>query len=186
MLGVPSKAGKIPTTRFMTGSLSSEGRSLLRLTVDRANDYKTFREVDRSGGRIQTKIEASGGRRLTQRYAAELSRALIKSALECAWLDHGEETLDPSFDGIRSAVLDESRDGFIVMLKQGEPETNSVEISYDLTTEPTHKRLSVVANYFGLSIATDSHLPSPLIELPKEHVILKTFRLTRSSRQPPS
>lgn len=90
MLGIASKSGTVPETRFSTGSLRHDGPSHLNVRIDGPSDNTTFREVRRDGDDVEFTFKWRGGHKVTPRYASMLSRALLKSALECAWLDHGD------------------------------------------------------------------------------------------------
>jgi hypothetical protein len=187
MLGIPSKAGKVPGLRFSEGTIdfragvagvdptlifSSHGSKELLKETGRAPD-----------GRVSLQLEASGGRRFTPRYGSELSRALLKSALECAWLDHGEMTLETRFDHIRDAVLGTPRDGFFVVANKADPDCREVSLTYDfLRCDDDTWRMLVWCNYYGIGIATDSRLPKPLQELPPGLVTTLTF--TESDLRP--
>lgn len=166
MLGIESKAGRVPKTRFMTGELRNDGDDHLTITVDRENDTTTFREVARNGDEVELALSWRGGNKLTPRYAARLSSALLKGALECAWLDHGERMHEPDFDHIRDAVLGEPRDGFVSFVKEGNPNDNGLRLTYDLIDSGEAEGLWVVAQYYGISMATHSRLATPLGPLP--------------------
>lgn len=103
MLGIRSKAGVVPTTRVSTGTVENVGLASLRFNSN--TEAPMLREMERQGGTVRLQMNLSGGRRRTPRYGSELSRILLKSALECARLDHGELMLEPRFDHVRSAVL---------------------------------------------------------------------------------
>jgi hypothetical protein len=99
---------------------------------------------------------------LTERYAATLSRALLKAALECAWLDHGHLVYESQFDHVRDAVLGQPRSGFISFLSKVDPETTEVALTYVLDPEGDDAgRMLVLLNYAGVMVATDSRLTSP-------------------------
>jgi len=115
---IPSKAGKIPPIRFSEGTVeykaSAEPATGPTLIFTSHGPRELLRETARySDGRVELNWSASGGRRLTPRYASELSRALLKSALNAQWFDHGLDVFDPKFDHVRSAVLGDPRDGFL-------------------------------------------------------------------------
>ena len=110
MLGIPSKGGTVPVARFSQGSIENIGPS--SLVFHSSSDRPVLRENGREGDQVQLRFQATGGRRMTPRYASELSRALLKSALECAWIDHGDLMLDMRYDHARAAVLGEPRFGF--------------------------------------------------------------------------
>lgn len=113
---------------------------------------------------------------MTARYASQLSRALLKSALECAWIDHGKMVFEPRFDHIRAAVLDAPRDGFFAMLGKADPNSRNVSLTYELLSDDGEAwRMLVWADYYGVFLATDSRLAGPIGPLPQGVVNLITF-----------
>ena len=147
------------------------------LIFSQSSARQVLRETRRSpDGRVELTWNASGGRRMTTRYASELSRALLKSALECVWVDHGEATLDPDYDHVREVVLGKKRDGFLLMGAKPDPESTNVSLSYYLRQGPNGGvRLPVAASFFGVPFLTDSHLPDPGTEVPPRYASLITF-----------
>lgn len=177
MLGVESKNGRVPITRFASGSLHNDGDDALRLMMNRANDSRTVRETNLGDGRVQLDWSMTGGRRHTERYASDLSRALLKSALECGWLDHGKRILDPSLDHVRQAVLGARRDGYIVIAAKADPDDVSVTLTYDFTIDDDGNRGVVVgASYFGVVLATDSRAAQPRFPLPDDVATVLAFQ----------
>lgn len=168
MLGVRSKAGKIPAFRTGDGQVEhiprtdgadptlifsgSQGRSMLR------------EEARHSDGRLELRwAGAMGGPRMTSRYAAKLHRALLKAALELAWLDHKERAFDADFDHIREAALGAPRDGFLTMVSAVDPNEMNSMINYWLNPAGDDSgRILVLMNYAGIQLGTDSRLPRPL------------------------
>lgn len=56
---------------------------------------------------------------MTPEYGSELSRALLKIALECMWIDHLDEAFEARWDHVRAAVLGEPRQGLFAMRLKG-------------------------------------------------------------------
>ena len=165
MLGIPSKSGVVPTSRLTAGVLEHAGDS--RLVINEHSRKPVLREIARKQGRVKLEFEASGGSRMTARYGASLSRSVLKSALECAWVDHGERLLDPCFDAARAAVLHGGRPGFFVLGLRADPDSVDVTLTYQLVETPNGEtRIAVVAKYLGIAVATDSHLAQPPEKLP--------------------
>lgn len=123
---------------------------------------------------------------MTSRYSSKLSRALLKSALECAWLDHGEAMLESRFDHIREVVLGAHRDGYLAMETQvGNPNSTTITLYYYLLGEGGQSRMPTVASIYGVTLATDSRLPRPPITPPKDRAQIFMFtRADFSSSQP--
>lgn len=178
-LGVKSKAGKIPKIRFQEGTVehipSTNGADPTLVFTSQAED-RLLRETGRSpDGRVSLKWTGSGGRRMTPRYGSQLSRALLKSALECAWVDHGKLVLAHQFDHVREAVLGEPRNGFFLMMAKGDPQSTTVSLTYEIMPDDDTSRLVVWANYYGVFIATDSHRSVPHGDVPSDQAHLITF-----------
>ena len=166
MLGIRSKAGQIPEFRFTQGSMKhrpGEDGADPTLIFEHPTENGSLRETSRTpDGKVTLEWKASGGRRMTPRYASVLSRGVLKSALECAWLDHGKKMLEPRFDHIRSAVLGEPRVGYFAMAKSANPDDTSVSLTYHLVLGADGLwRMPVVVSYFGVMVLTDSRLPEP-------------------------
>jgi len=167
MLGVPSKSGKIPQFRYSEGTIDffpGIGGADPTLVFKANSSRGGVRETGLTpGGKVELQWKGSGGRLLTPNYASELSRALLKSALEAAWLDHGEMMLEPRFDHIREAILGEPRDGFIVLGKKLDPDYVQGALTYQLQSlESGASGMLVGLVLFGVCIATHSCLPAPL------------------------
>ncbi len=173
--GVPSKAGKLPTARFSNGvlELSSPGNVVMN-----TNERKAL-VVDPTplpGGYRKLKMSIAGGRRMTPTYASELSRSLLKMAIECAWLDHGEKILGPEWDHVRDAILGSKRQGYFAALRNGDPEDNQLQLQYvPQVREDGSLILAVVVRLFGLVMGTDSRNPEPLVEFDPEAAIVISF-----------
>jgi hypothetical protein len=187
MLGIRSKAGKVPVTRFATGNVESPRDAHLVVNVHSEKDKTTFREVERlDDGRVRLQMSMKGGSRMTPRYCSVISRSLLKGALECAWIDHGEALLEPRFDHVRAAVLGEPRNGFLLVALRGEPDHNGTELTYRLTPDADGQtRMAVVARYYGIPLETNSLLAEPAIDQAiEEHALVVRFTVSdfRGSR----
>lgn len=173
MLGVKSKSGSVPRTRLATGVVENTGPASLRFMP--SGKREMLRETFRDGDTVGLRFDVQGGRRLTPRYASELSRSLLKMAYELAWLDHGVAVLEPRFDHVRDLLGGQPYDGFMAMGTKGDPEHASVTVSYDLVQCDDGWRMPVVAQIYGVTLATDSRLPAPPTDLgPAVNVL--TFR----------
>lgn len=180
MLGIRSKTGKIPVFRFSEGTVEhipgTDGVDST-LVVNSLHRHGMLRETGRStDGRVALEWKGSGGRRMTPRYASQLSRAMLKSALECSWIDHGNMMLEPRFDHVREAVLGEPRGGFFAMLGNADPQSTRVSLTYHLAPhDGDRSRMLVWADYYGVIIATDSRLSRPVQDLAAGRVYVITF-----------
>lgn len=173
--GIPTKAGKLPVARFHAARVETDGAGLVKILVNNPRDTWTFRETSRSAGEVRLRLSGEGGRKLTPDYVSRLSRAVLKSALECAWLDHGEAVLGHEFDHVREAILGTPRDGFVVVPRRGEPD-DDVSLTYHLVPEAGRTRLAVVASIFGMALATDSGLDLPIDPLPEDSYNVMAFK----------
>ena len=182
MLGVPAKSGEVPSLRFSNGTMTHGAPH--NLVINTTSGRPTIRETSRVGDRVELQIKFGGGRRLNGRYASELSRALLKAALEAAWLDHGERTFDAGFDHVREAVLGVPRDGFFAVARRGDPEHLGIELQY-VVGQPDRGRegLTLASAIFGNSMATDSLRPLPTLPVDGELVHVVTFTTADSKRQ---
>jgi hypothetical protein len=161
LLGIRSKAGTVPETRFMKGRMASPAPAHIVIDVPNAKDSTTFQETGRSGGLVHMKLEMKGGHKMTPRYCSDVSRALLKAAFECAWLDHGELMLSEEFDHVRHVVLGEPRNGFLALGRTGDPEHNGLQVTYGFWGPPGAQGMWVAAKCLGLDHFTDSRLAVP-------------------------
>jgi hypothetical protein len=161
--GIPSKAGKSPKFRFAQGTVEhspgAEG-SDPTLVINSNSPKGILKEVERfANGRVKMELNGTGGRRMTPRYASELSRALLKSALECAWFNYGALLLEPQFDHIREAVLGQPRDGFFTIGTEANVASLDATLTYTLVPYKGDTwRMPVEVKYCGISVGTDSQL----------------------------
>lgn len=175
MLGIPSKAGKVPTTRLMSGTVEQIEPGSLRMNAHGRKPL--IWETGRDEHGVQLRFEGSGGRRLTPRYGSELARALLKAAMECAWLDHRGTMFEERFDHCRTAVLGTPFDGFVAIGKQVVPEHEQVSLTYDFRTDTKGGSVIwVVAAVYGVTLATASKPGDSPASLPKDKVDVIPFR----------
>lgn len=171
MLGIRSKAGVVPSTRLDGALVEHVGPDTLRFVGDNGRDV--LKETFRAGDLIGLRFDVRGGRRMTPRYGALLSRSLLKTALELAWLDGGDAFLGSEFDHVRAAVLGEPRSGFLAVGRKGDPNHYSATMTYNPVKEEQGTRVAVVAQYFGIALATDSILASPPTDITAAASILR-------------
>lgn len=126
--------------------------------------------------RVRLQWNFTAGKPLTAPYASDLSRALLKVGLECAWIDHGEMMLEPRFDHIRHAVLGEPRAGHFTFGNRGDPNFTSGTLVYHLLPyEDDTWRMVVAACFYGVMIVTDFRLPEPPGDIPEGLLTTVTF-----------
>lgn len=180
MLGIKTKAGKVPRFRFSEGTVEhipGAAGADPTLVINPQGPKPTLRELERTpDGRVKLEWKSSRGRRMTARYASDLSRALLKSAFECAWIDHKEMMLERRFDHIRDAVLGASREGFFAMGLKLDPDSTRVSLTYNLLPQGDGTwRMPVVADFFGVFVATDSRLAEVDHDLPPDYLSVMPF-----------
>jgi hypothetical protein len=181
MLGINSKAGKVPVTRFATGALRNDGltpdgQAALFFQINSAKDETTLYEKSRVGQQVELGMNVKGGRPLTPRYGSELARSLLKCAFECAWLDHGHLMLEERFDHIRAALLGEPYAGLLAVLRRGDPNDTEVSITYNFRADEAGDAMWVYGSFFGIRMFTDSRLAEPVNKLPEDDVVTVVFR----------
>jgi len=60
---------------------------------------------------------------LTGMKLQRVSRALLKMALECAYIDHGyRNVISPKWNRLREAVVDKAHRGYVVLPEQVTPD----------------------------------------------------------------
>lgn len=176
MLDVKSKSGKVPVTRFARGTLRSTGPGSLVMNLLSPKDQSSFRQRSLGGNAVALNFNMSGGKRVTPRYASLLSRALLKTALECAWLDLGEEVLDTRFDHVRDVVLGKPRDGYLLVGRKPYPNDEGLRLDYFVEKDASGADfVGVVACLYGIVLVTNSRLPAPVLDVPDDFALLVTF-----------
>jgi hypothetical protein len=141
------------------------------------NSEQAFRILSREGPVTKFQINAKGGKRITPSYCSLLSRALLKAGLECAWIDLGEQVLEPQYDHVRDAILDAPRQGYLSLVRAGDPDHVGIEIAHwPLTREDDGRDfLLVMTQIYGITLATDSLRPELPIQPPDEMALTITF-----------
>lgn len=135
--GVPNKAGKIPKLSMVRETIEhrpgDDGTDPTIIVTSKIKGRRPIKEVEQyPDGRTRFTMTTSGGRAFTLRLASELSRSLLKMALEVAWLRHGGEVvLGAPFDHIRRAVLGEVRDGYVAVARTSVPRPGKADILFD-------------------------------------------------------
>ena len=159
-LGITTKAGKFPAAKFSGGTLQTTepGHVLLRVGSPKAVKLYPW------GFNFTVK-----GHRMTPRRAQLVARSLLKSALGCAWLDHGEEVLEPAYDHIRAFVLGEARPGYLMLFKKGDPQDASLRLTYwQAPRKSGDIDLIVGVSYYGIFMGTDSRNANPVVPIPDD------------------
>lgn len=166
--GVKSKRGKPPTMRFDNGSLHADDAGDLFLQLDSAK-WRT-QETPTNDGRVKWGFTTQVSGMTPRRYAL-VHRALLKTTMELAWLDHGEELmLDSRFDRERSIVLNGGHTGYLACPRECDV-LDQVECSFTYqftnTTSGGEHLTMMFASFWGVPIVTDSYFPQPTRPLPE-------------------
>ncbi len=181
--GIKSKAGNVPDTKFARGVLRNEdGRIIVETSSPK--DHTTFRETARDGNHVTLQLQLGGGRLIRPVYASEVARALLKSALESLWVEHGDTMFEPRFDHIRDAVLGVPRSGFLSFLVDGDPDHTSLELLSFFGFDPDDTgRTTVAGTFYGATLFTDSRLTEPVEHLPPSLAHVQRFTVSDFARQ---
>jgi hypothetical protein len=169
-LGIPSKNGTYPQLKLSKGTISyipgrDGGEPILFFKENRPKLRMIANEASPEGN-VAFTIPLSGGKPLNPPYASQLSRALLKCAFEYAWLDHGEQLLEPRFDHVRDAILGAPRDGFFAAAKETDHNHTEAVVSYNIESSGDGEtRIAAGLLYAGVALFTDSRLTSPLTKV---------------------
>ena len=148
MRQLPSKPGKPPAGRFSNGKiLSHEGNQIV---VD-SNSVRFMHGSGPNTNRISAQMANLDGR-----HAEAVSRSLLKSALECAYLDLGYDVvISAEWDDVRSAIVDGGYQGYVALPLQAAPGTDPLQLQYRPgVPERNGFRLFVQLNVYGIRLIT--------------------------------
>jgi hypothetical protein len=109
---------------------------------------------------------------------ALVHRALTKIAVECAWLDLGEEGVTgPEFDRERKLVMRGGHHGYLIVPKQGDPEDHRVWMKYvPARHQPDGQAyLGIIAHFYGFKLVTDTLKRQPANAPPEAEAIVYWF-----------
>ncbi len=112
MHGVPSKKGVIPTANFDNGTVESPEPGKLVHTV-RHRRWISAAPTP-AGGTVYAISHKRDSDARPDRLA-RVHRALVKQALEFAWIDLGERVLGSGFDHLRTIILEGGHHGYLSM-----------------------------------------------------------------------
>jgi hypothetical protein len=164
--GIPSKSGKLPEFKFDNGSMRCRRPGDLFLMLDSAKGQPEAPTPP--AGQASFAFSAARRRDTTPRRLRDVQRALLKMAVEFAWLDLGEDqALGSSFDHARERVLSSGHGGYIVYPEKVQPR-EEIEVQYmpAKRTSDGHPLVGVAASFWGIPIFTDSLFSEPQRELP--------------------
>ena len=161
-LGVRTKDGKVPLTTFQEGRLLHNGRfAALHGDLSRKSWTEEFRS--RRDPRFTVGMATlTGGRPLRGRHVAQVSRALLKVAFGCAWLEQHELLLSREFNVVRAVILGTQRpSGYFFMSNEIDERNTRLSVSYEAIRDGEgNVSLRVHANFYGVVMVTDSR-PAP-------------------------
>ena len=161
LFGIESKSGQVPTTRFSTRYMEHRDNDVY-VALNGKPDM-TSESLAAGSVPLPMNLTMSGGSPLTPRYCGRISSALLKIALECAWLEHGDRMLRTEFDHVRSAALGEPRDGYLAIAKNPVPDHRELEAHCGIVATDDGKALAVAVILYGVGLATHSRALEPAI-----------------------
>jgi|SRR5215211_149331 len=168
MLGIQTKAGKFPKARFSGGTLqmTEPGHVLLKVASKKQAQTHPW------GFNFNVT-----GHRMTARRTRLVARAILKTTLECAWVDHGEVVLSRPYDHIREFVLGTAtRPGYVLIPKKGDPNDRSLQLTYwQMPRDSGEIDFVVGATYYGVFMGTDTLNARPSQPVAEEVAFVATF-----------
>lgn len=169
--GVPSKKGRLPRFEFDNGSLWCDAPGEISVALDHDSSWRDDLPAPPGYRAFSFTAESSD---VTPRRLAKVHRALVKQALELAWIDFGELALGPDFDREREIVLRGGHHGYIVIPKEVDPNAFGTEINYSSLKRASDGKpfVFVVAFLLGVPYVTDSLNAQPVNELPEDFNLL--------------
>lgn len=153
------KKGGYATAQFSNGTII--GHAGNNIQVDSNNDDFL---VETGPGQLTFNLVMND---LTGRKLQRVSRALLKMALECAYIDHGYwNVIGPKWNQLREAVFDKAHRGYIVLPEQVTPDGGPLQMSYMPSDDANGAILSARLEAYGMAIGTVlGH------ELPSAHIL---------------
>ena len=163
--GIPSKSGGLPDFKFDNGVLRCLAPGELNLSLDSAKGQPETQHLDR--GFVKTGFTATRSEGSPQRLR-NVHRALLKMAVEYAWVDLGETgALDAKYDHLRDRVLNGGYAGYLAFPEKANP-NETIQFQYEPRTRVSdgHPLVGLLASFWGFPIFTDSLFPEPPMGVP--------------------
>lgn len=148
---VKSKKGVVPTTKTAKGTIEWADEDTVLVKVGRGQNM--VRAVGTVGDQTQLEVDTSGGPKLDEKYAASLTRALLKMGLALVWHDYGTVALDAKYDHVREAVLGAPFAGRLAVAKKGLPGPSITVAHRTLEDGSQRPPFVVVIDVFGIQMA---------------------------------
>jgi hypothetical protein len=148
-LGIPTKAGRLPVSKWGNALISTPAPQDV---VIQADSGAVFEQLDSHRSKLNLR---TGGPIPARRYKLVL-RAIWKIALECMYIDHGEDAYDSRYDEVRAMVLGSREvDGCMLMPKECIPSTEvALHYRFDRSIEGDYL-VVVQAVFFGIPFFTE-------------------------------
>lgn len=171
--GIPSKAGKMPEVKFDNGRLYA--RSPGDLVVQLAPKWR--KDILAPPGQVgfQFTLQRHDA---TPRRLSKVHRALVKQAVELAWLDmEPDRLLSAEFDRERHIVLYGGHHGYLILPNDATPVPNNITLHYApfVRNGDAQPFLFIVASYWGVHIATDTLQAEPQGAVPEDFAVVHRF-----------
>jgi hypothetical protein len=179
MLGIPSKTGAIPVLRLTEGTMKfipgvNGAAPVIEIRSTSRNRLATTPTPSKDGG-LEFVLKGSGGKRFTPRYAADLSRSLLKMAFESAWKDHGNRMYEATFDQLRGAILGEPFGGFFALYKRADWSDTGAAVTYQFLPEINGAtQMWVGVNFAGVYLCAVT-VPELSVRIPEHLWSVLTF-----------
>jgi hypothetical protein len=162
-LGIENKRGNVPITVFQDARLERvEGRAALTGPAPRS---WRLEHVDPDDPRWSIGTATlQGGRPLRDRYAAQISRALLKVGFGAAWPELRQRLMDDDFDELRALILGKrNQRGYVFMVNHLDETHGGHHIHYTTVKDLSDGRadIYVAAKMLGVYLATDSFRSAP-------------------------
>lgn len=153
LLGHTNKKGERPVMRWNNATVSSLAENEILIN---AENPAAFRIVEHVGPWVHGKLNFTTGGSVSATRYRKIARALWKTTLECAYLDHGEMIYETRFDEVREMVVGaRPASGFIVFPKKGPAPTTEVALTYQFLNTDLGVALGSTITIGGVPIFTE-------------------------------
>ena len=157
--GIPTKSGSLPSVHFDNGSVITRapGDVVIQLDSRRWDKSTTIRD----DGQVQGGFR--GQKAFPPSQVAMVHRAIVKVAVELAWLDLGEDlVLSSAFDREREIVTRGGHHGYLAMLRDHTPRPH-ISVSYErnFRSSDNEPGLLIRASFLGFDMFVNTLFSEP-------------------------
>jgi hypothetical protein len=172
MFQQPTKAGKLPSVRFDNGRLEAPRAGHFELAL---SSERWQRENPSSPGTRSFSFTSQWSNAVTSERLSRVHRALVKQALELAWLDSEERVLSEAFDRERSVIMEGGHHGYVATVRTvsflGRELTSGMQYAERLRTSDGAPLLFFVEWLWGVPLIGDTLFPEPTQQLPDDFIV---------------